>query len=126
MALMPSCFANSSEEVGLLSLIWFHTNSSSETSSAAFLFAACQQDAFPVKYILSSPGVNTHGVVAYLCIVSIKASMYRLLACVRLKPLCESQASHLSRSLCNSSSGKSELELGRSITPSTSPSIACL
>ena len=70
--------------------------------------------------------LGAYGVVAYLCIVSMSASMYLLFASVRLSPLWESQASHLSCSRAKSSPAMPELALGRSMTPSTSPSIACL
>ena len=79
----------------------------------------------------SDKGKWTYAVVlAYLCIVSINASMYLLFASVLGTPLCASHASHLSLSLFNSSPSTTSSPdctlKGRSITPSTSPSIACL
>lgn len=52
--------------------------------------------------------------------------MYLLFDSVRLSPLCEFHASHLSLSRWTSSSVVPGPGAGRSMTPSTSPSIACL
>lgn len=67
-------------------------------------------------------------VLAYLCIVSIRTSIYLRLASVLLTPLCASQASHFScsRMISALSPDLYSDRWGLSITPSTSPSIACL